>query len=238
MTPLIPMTTTTDEAQRGANMALLPIGAFEQHGPCLPLATDTLIACAIAHRIAAKHDVMLLPPVTVSCSHEHAPWPGSVSISHRTLAAVVDDIAASLLASRLDKLVLINGHGGNYVLSNIVQEANAHRSRSMALFPRSTDWQQARQAAGLATNCHEDMHAGELETSILLHVHPNAVRTGWQNGDHLTERPHMLISGMAPYTPTGVIGKPSLATSEKGEAIVESLTNSFAQILEALRQSE
>jgi creatinine amidohydrolase len=73
--------TTQDEQDRAARIAVLPIGSFEQHGPALPLVTDTLIACLIASRIADEHNLFLLPPVTVSCSHEHSDFAGTVSIS-------------------------------------------------------------------------------------------------------------------------------------------------------------
>ena len=235
MMPLLITTATTiDAATRKARVALLPVGAFEQHGPCLPLVTDTLIACTLGEQIAASYDVMLLPPITISCSHEHTTWSGTVSISHRTLTAVIDDVAASLRNSGIEKLVLVNGHGGNYFLANIVQEANAHHPVTMALFPLSADWRQAREAADLTTNNHDDMHAGELETSILLHAHPEAVRAGWQDEDHISERPHLQIHGMSAYTPNGVIGKPSLATREKGKAVLASLVALFADTLQAL----
>ena len=75
---LLPSDTTEEARARAADVAVLPIGSFEQHGAHLPLVTDTVVACAIAHEIAAAHPVRLLPPVTVSCSHEHAAWPGTV----------------------------------------------------------------------------------------------------------------------------------------------------------------
>src|SRR5690606_20838050 len=109
----LPAATTEDERRRGARVALLPIGSFEQHGPYLPLATDTVVACTIAQAIAHAHPVLLLPPVTISCSHEHAAWPGTVSISAATLYAIVRDVAESLRRSGVHRLVLVNGHGGN-----------------------------------------------------------------------------------------------------------------------------
>jgi creatinine amidohydrolase len=127
--------------------------------------------------------VRYLPPVTISCSHEHHAWPGTISISARTLHAVIADVRQSLQLARINKLVLINGHGGNYVLRNVVQEASVD-GPDMALYPGNDDWARARTAAGMMTSDHEDMHAGELETSILLHTCPELVRDGYQDADH------------------------------------------------------
>jgi creatinine amidohydrolase len=74
---LITAATSTDEAERGATVALLPVGSFEQHGDHLPLATDTIVACVIANQLATAYKVLLLPPVTVSCSHEHEGFEGT-----------------------------------------------------------------------------------------------------------------------------------------------------------------
>jgi creatinine amidohydrolase len=225
---LIPVDTTEDARARGARIAVLPVGSFEQHGPYLPLATDTLVACAIAAELAAAHPVHLLPPVTVSCSHEHAAWPGTVSISSVTLHAVVRDIAASLRRSGVDTLVLVNGHGGNYVLGNVVQESAA-RGERMALFPAAEDWETARERAGVRTPLLTDMHAGEMETSVLLHAHPEYVRPGYESADLVCDdRRHLLTLGMAAYTDSGVIGRPSLGSAEKGKALLASLVESFA----------
>jgi creatinine amidohydrolase len=232
--PLLPTSTTEDERARGATVAILPIGSFEQHGPYLPLITDTLVACSISQAIAETYSVLHLPPITVSCSHEHAAWPGTVSISARTLHAVITDIQQSLQRSGINKLVLINGHGGNYVLRNVVQEATVE-GPCMALYPGSNDWAHARVAADMATDNHEDMHAGELETSILLHTCTELIRDGYQSADHTAnERPKLLTAGMSAYTTSGIIGRPSLATAAKGKAAVISLVESFAGCLQLL----
>ncbi|MFJ9613522.1 creatininase family protein [Streptomyces noursei] len=224
----LPLHTTEDVRAGRPRLALLPIGSFEQHGAHLPLTTDTLIACAVAAEIAARHEVLLLPPLTVSCSHEHADWPGTVSVSAGTLHAVVTDIAASLHRSGVRALVLVNGHGGNYVLRNVVQESAAHDGIRMALFPGPADWAAARDRAGLETSAHDDMHAGETETSILLHTRPEAVRDGYATADHRAdERPHLLTLGMAAYTASGVIGRPSLASAEKGRELLAGLAEAF-----------
>ncbi|MGW3572462.1 creatininase family protein [Streptomyces sp. NPDC000941] len=235
---LLPPDTTEDIRARKAGVAVLPIGSFEQHGEFLPLVTDTVIACTIAREIAAVYSVHLLPPLTISCSHEHEAWPGTVSISAATLHAVVRDIAASLRRSGIDALILVNGHGGNYVLRNVVQESASTGTR-MALFPGSADWDAARTGAGVRTSSQSDMHAGEVETSILLHAHPELVRPGYETSDFLADdRRHLLTLGMAAYTESGVIGRPSLATAEKGKEILTALVDSFAEYFSLLTLKE
>ncbi|MFE0021445.1 creatininase family protein [Amycolatopsis sp. NPDC059021] len=231
-THFLPRSTTIDERDRGATVAVLPVGSFEQHGEFLPLATDTAIAVTITQAIADVYPVLQLPPITISCSHEHATWPGTVSISAKTLYSVVQDIAESLRRSGVGGLVLVNGHGGNYVLSNVVQEAHG----SLALFPMLEDWQAARTDAGLASSIDEDMHAGELETSVLLHAHPDLVRAGYATADVVTgDRRRLLTTGLARYTESGVAGRPSLASAEKGRAVIASLVTSFADCLSVIR---
>ncbi|WP_128434352.1 creatininase family protein [Streptomyces cyaneus] len=239
---LVPADTTEDVRTRGAGVsrqvAVLPVGSFEQHGPFLPLATDTLVACAVAREIAATHPVHLLPPVTISCSHEHAAWPGTVSISSVTLHAVIRDIAASLRRSGVDALVLVNGHGGNYVLGNVVQESSA-RGERMALFPAPEDWEAARERAGVETSLLTDMHAGEIETSILLHTHPELIRPGYETSDFVADdRRHLLTLGMSAYTDSGVIGRPSLGSAEKGKRLLESLADSFGAYVSLLTSAD
>ena len=239
---LVPADTTEEVRTRAAGVstqvAVLPVGSFEQHGPFLPLATDTLVACAVAREIAAAYPVHLLPPVTISCSHEHAAWPGTVSISSVTLHAVVSDIAQSLRRSGVDALVVVNGHGGNYVLGNVVQESSA-RGERMALFPAVEDWEAARQRAGVTTSLLTDMHAGEIETSILLHAHPEFLRPGYETSDFVADdRRHLLTLGMSGYTDSGVIGRPSLGSAEKGKELLASLVDSFGAYFSLLTSED
>jgi creatinine amidohydrolase len=236
---LLPLETTTEDVRAGrADVAVLPIGSFEQHGPFLPLMTDTVIACAIAREVASAYPVHCLPPVTISCSHEHAAWPGTVSISATTLSAVVRDIAESLRRSGINNLVLINGHGGNYVLRNVVQESAGSGIR-MALFPGPADWSAARDRAGVQTSPHSDMHAGEVETSILLHDHPELVRPGYETSDFLADdREQLLTLGMRAYTESGVVGCPSMATPGKGKELLAGLVDSFAEYFSLLAPAE
>lgn len=231
---LLTTATATDEARRSARVAVLPVGSFEQHGDHLPLVTDTVIACLIAGCLAETYDLFLLPPVTISCSHEHEGFPGTVSISASTLITVIDDIRASLARSGITKLVLVNGHGGNYVLSNITQQANV-AGRHVVLFPGRDDWNTARAHADMVTTGHDDMHGGEMETSILLHAHPELVGDAYTSADHdASSRPLLLVTGMSAYTASGIIGRPSAATPVKGQAVLHSLVVSFADHLKAI----
>ena len=105
----------------------------------------------------------------------------------------------------------------------------------MALFPSEVDWATARRAAAMSTPVDSDMHAGELETSILLHAHPALVRPDHAEHDFLADdRDRMLTLGLAAYTESGVVGRPSLASADKGGLAVASLVESFAGVLAAL----
>jgi creatinine amidohydrolase len=232
---LLNTATSTDVRDAAPDVAVLPVGSFEQHGGHLPLITDTAIACIIAAAIGEAYSLFVLPPVTISCSHEHADWPGTVSISASTLTAIVDDVRASLEAQGITKLIMVSGHGGNYVLSNIAQQANTAGPR-VVRFPTGADWGTARTAAGLDSSGHEDMHGGESETSILLHYQPDYVGPDWQTADHQADdRPDLLLLGMAGYTKTGIIGRPSLATAVKGEALINALVAGLEPHLKLLR---
>jgi creatinine amidohydrolase len=232
----LPAATTSDVRASGAKCAVLPVGSFEQHGDYLPLITDTVVATVISQELCGAYPLVQLPPVTISCSHEHSAWPGTVSISAATLYAMIGDIYASIESSGLTSLVILNGHGGNYVLGNVVQEGSAQGKR-MALFPSGGDWADARLAAGLVSSGHEDMHAGEIETSILLHAHPELVRDGYQAADWAADdRRHLLSAGMGEYTRSGVIGRPSLGSAEKGKAVLASLVTGFASVMEILQR--
>ncbi|MFE0131256.1 creatininase family protein [Streptomyces sp. NPDC059037] len=233
---LLPTATSPEVQECAPQVAVLPVGAYEQHGPYLPLITDTAIACIMAQDIASTYNVHLLPPITMGCSHEHSAWPATVSISAKTLIALVDDIRVSLRRSGITKLVIVNGHGGNYVLSNIVQEANAD-GPCVSLFPQGRDWEQARHHGGLVTGSdgRSDMHAGEVETSILLYAAPDLVRDGYQTADHDGDwRDFLLTLGLRAHSESGVLGFPSYATAEKGKGVLASLTTSFAEHLRVL----
>lgn len=144
----------------------------------------------------------------------------------------------SLRTQGIEHLIVVNGHGGNYVLSNVVQQANAEHPGSMALYPNRADWDEARAKAGMETDAHEDMHTGEIEASILLACWPEYLRDGWPQAwsdDHLADdRRHLLTHGMAAYTESGIIGRPSLATEAKGQMALQILGQNAVEVVEML----
>ncbi|MGO3741094.1 creatininase family protein [Kerstersia sp.] len=220
--------TSADIASRQPRFALIPIGAFEQHGPHLPVTTDTLIAQAIGQAVCARANGLLVSPITVSCSHEHAGFAGTVSVSATTLAMQVNDMADSLERAGFTLVVVLNCHGGNYVLSNVAQERNLGRPH-LLLLPARQHWEAAVAYAGVESSPSADMHGGEIETSLLLHLQPQAVRTDLIRDHAAPQRPLLTFHGMRHYAEQGIIGFPSRATAEKGRLLLEKMAELLAQ---------
>jgi creatinine amidohydrolase len=222
----------TSEELKSINpkFAALPIGAFEQHGPHLPMSTDTIIGVALGNSLCQSLNGLLLPPITISCSHEHYGFFGNAFISAETLIRTIQDIVTSLKHSNINTLVLINAHGGNYVLRNVAQELNLEKSKIL-LFPTNTHWKEALPFAGIESNVHDDMHAGEIETSILLDICPELVRADKLQDHTADDRSFLHLLGMKGYTTSGVIGLPSLASAKKGKLLIEGLTKSACKDL-------
>jgi hypothetical protein len=135
MSHVLPRQTAPEVDAGNPAHAVLPVGSFEQQGPYLPLMTDTVVAPLITGELAEAYGLFALPPVPVSCSHEHHAWRATLSVPSAVLAAYVSGIRDSVANSGFGSPVLVNGHGGNYVLANVVQEA-AHRAGAWRCSPR------------------------------------------------------------------------------------------------------
>jgi len=234
------------ELPKDKALVILPVGAVEQHGPHLPVLTDTLIGEATLTRafelLPADAQVWLLPPIAYGKSDEHLGLPGTVSISAATLQGLVTDIAASLKRSGFRKLLLFNTHGGNVDLLNVVAREIriAHGMTVFCLSPSSLGG-----AEGVidAEELEYGIHGGDYETSIVMAIKPR-----WVQEDLLvSERPSLggqrflTLEGrirfawrMADISATGVCGDATKATAAKGEIIQERVTAVLAAALAEL----
>lgn len=210
----------------GCRTAVLPLGAIEQHGPHLPFATDAWIADALAERFCQRvAEAIRLPALPIGCSSEHADFPGTLSLQPDTLAAVLRDTLSSLAGHGFETVFIFSAHGGNFAALRAalpVLEAAARPARVIAFTDLDglvEHWHQAGIAAGIdpAAAGH---HAGEFETSILLGLHPEAVRR-----DALA--PGLVVVGADPqaifypsvraHSASGVVGDPRPASAVRAE---------------------
>ena len=200
---------TAPEIGDGArDTAILGIGSLEQHSLHLPVETDFFFASRISRAAADRLDAMLLNPLPYSTSLEHIGFAGTVTLKPETLRAVVWDIAESVNRWGIRFLVLLNAHGGNFCLIPAARQWNMDKKLPHLLL---VDF-----FSGLS-DVGANLHAGEIETSMMLHLAPERVRAE-KPEDFIPEwsRADLTHFGMRGVSPTGVWGYPSRATAEKG----------------------
>lgn len=220
------------------DMAILPVGAIEQHGPHLPLSVDWVEAEALARGVAERLDAFLLAGIPYGNSQAHDGFRGSISLSPETLAAVVQDIARSLLTQGFRHIVVLNSHGGNLVLKLAVRELNLTQDQGkVILVPFSPVAVEG--ISQILESAHEEQHAGEMETSVMLHLAPEHVRD--MRIDHVPDVGPVYFDYalMKELCPDGIWGRPSLATAEKGEQVLALMIDqTAAHIKETFRRLE
>ena len=215
------------------DLAILPLGAMEQHGPHLPLLTDTMIAASLAGRLAKETGGFLLPPLPFGCSQEHQGFTGTLSLRVATLLAVIQDLATDLARQGVRRLAIVNGHGGHAILDHLAKETTQGSSLQIIPLPLRAQWEAAVKASGLPVTVSEDMHAGAIETSILLALSPETVSELPQ--DHLApDRRYLNLLGLKAYAPEGYVGRPRAANKEAGEKMLQVLTAEMQETLKAL----
>ena len=225
------------EAIRG-DVLLLPIGATEQHGPHLPVNTDSVIATAVCAYASAKTGAPILPTLNYSVSIGHTEkWPGSFALFHETLMRTVREIAAWAVASGWKRLLLINGHCGNDAALRCAVDRLRFDFVNRLLVAIRNTWQLTAEIARSFTLDAVDWHANEAETSLMLFLAPETVRTDRIAGAVDPDRtgncifPHMV----AHTSLNGVTGNPSEATREKGAALIQQMGDALAVLIESAR---
>lgn len=195
----------------------LPIGSCEQHGPHLPLDTDTRIAVALADRLAAAiTDVVVVPPLAVTASGEHRGFPGTLSIGAETTELVLVELVRS--ADWSGGVVLVNGHGGNATaVRGAVRTLTAEGRRVLDWWPHLPG---------------ADAHAGRTETSLMMAIAPELVRLAAAepgNSATLADLASVLTtSGVIAVSANGVLGDPTGASAAEGAELLDALVADLA----------
>jgi creatinine amidohydrolase len=209
-------------------MLAIPVGSCEQHGPHLPLGTDTIIATALADRLAAHRTmvpILVGPPLTVSASGEHSGFIGTLSIgTEATIGALIELVRSADWASGV---VLVNGHGGNAeAVGRAVATAGDEGRNVLSWWPHVPGG---------------DAHAGRTETSLMLAIAPSlvvAARASAGETRPLAEIAAALgAGGVRAVSPNGVLGDPTGATLEEGRILLDKLTDDLVAAVDDARNT-
>jgi mycofactocin system creatininase family protein len=217
------------EVERAARRAVLvPLGSLEQHGPHLPLDTDTRIAVAVASGAAGARDgVALAPAIAFGASGEHAGFPGTLSIGTPALTELLIELGRDA-ARDWESMLLVNAHGGNR------DAVDAALARLDAEGRRCGAYHVAPPAG--------DAHAGRTETALLLHLCPGAVHVARAEPGELAPASALIdrlrSEGVRAVSPNGVLGDPRGASADEGERLLAELIAGCSAALESLLAPE
>ncbi|EME36864.1 creatininase family protein [Kocuria palustris] len=231
-------------AQAG-RIVVLPVGALEQHGPAMPLGTDTYRADAVAERVVSRlpDDAVLGPTLPIGVSPHHLGFPGTVSLTTRTFTALVREIAVGLHRQGFHRILVVTGHGGNNAsLTTIAQDLLASDpDLEFAWTPLTSVAADIVRSAGVSA-VHG--HCGEAETAQMLEVAPDLVRrdllepgpTRPEDLDPLSALARSvshptLTRSWDDLTPNGVLGDPRQATEQLGAELIETITERICDFL-------
>jgi creatinine amidohydrolase len=209
---------------RDATVLAVPLGSTEQHGPHLPLSTDTDIAVALCERLAAaRGDVLIAPPVAYGASGEHAGFYGTLSIGQEALEHLAVELGRSA-AETFEHLLFVSAHGGNAEPLTRAAARLRAESRDVHVFMPPSD---------------RDAHAGRAETSMLLMLTPSRVRMELAAPGEtrpLTEIwPMLRAGGVRSLSESGVLGDPTGADAGEGAALLEAHAQALIRDVEAWR---
>ncbi len=231
---------------KAMDVALLPVGATEQHGPHLPVDTDTFDADYLARCVAeacSNPKPLVLPTVSYGVSYHHEDFAGTISVNNQTLANLVYDIGMSAARNGIKKLVIINGHGGN---SPTLNYAAQMINRDARIFVCVDTGETSDVDINSFIETPNDVHAGEIETSTSLAVRPHLVNTDLLHASvpefssrylNFTSRRGVLWYAFThKISPNGVMGDPTKANVKKGKKIWEIMIAHLVALVEDLKQ--
>lgn len=228
----------TEVADLDTDLAIVPVGSTEQHGPHAPLGTDILTASGVAAAAADHFDgsVLVTPAIPVGVAAEHRQFPGTLWVSPSTFRAYVRETVAALASHGFDRVLLCNGHGGNV---SSLEEVAAAITREDEAYAVPVTWFDAADV--------DDMgHGGPVETSLVWHLSPDGIRTdkldeaaadaatGW--GEWV--RGVNLAYDSAEFSENGVVGDPTEASPERGEALLDAAATAVADVLAAVAERD
>ena len=235
---------------RENTVIVLPTGATEQHGPHLPCAVDTIISAGVVghalQRLAPTVPAYAMAPITYGKSEEHLHFPGTITLSGETLLATMNEVAESVYRAGFRKLLIVNGHGGQPQIMEIMAREMRLRHGDYIVVPQHT-WRLPHVAGRYMADREKKlaMHAGHAETAIMLALAPDTVHMERAVTNYPPEFPSKLLSPdgrpacawtARDFGPSGIIGDPLPATREQGEAILDSLAASWAQAITELHE--
>lgn len=219
----------------GDDLAVLPVGAIEQHGHHLPTGVDAWCAESVAHAAGATSNTLILPTVAYGCSLGHTTtWPGTLSLRPTTVIAIVVDLAEWLHSAGIRKLILLNGHITNHAPLRCALEEIRHKTPELLVSIRSL-WDLS---GDLYESYHYEgpnWHANAAETSLLLHLFPEFV-----NGDAFIDEPDRSKEKIFSYpvdreSQTGTVGKPSEGSAEAGATLFDDLVQAASDLFTAAK---
>lgn len=224
-------------AEMGEELCLLPVGATEQHGRHLPVATDTEIAETVCREASRRTGVPLLPTLWAASSQAHTTaWPGTLSLPPRLLVDVVVELSRWVRASGFTKLLIMNAHVGNAApLRVAVDEIRARGDLRTGLL----HWYELTpEIAAAVTADAEDWHAHAAETSLMLHLRPELVDRSEVRDD--PDRTDGLVFSytVAETSREGLTGKPSSGSAEEGARLFEAVVAALVERIETGRTEE
>ena len=225
-----------------------PLGAIEQHGPHLPLSTDSVVATAVAEaavsQVGEELDVWLLPTLEYTKSNEHAWSAGTVWLSATTLLAVLDDLGRCIATTPAKRLVFLNGHGGNSALLNVANR-ELRLAHGLMTFLTHPGVPADQGGSSPADELGMGVHGGTEETSIMLHLAPHLVdmsKAERRVPEAIAQNRYVRFGGRVSFGwlsndffPDGYIGDPTPATAELGKSLFDGSVQGFCEALREIR---